>query len=307
MTDDNGLSIEEIRTTLARVNRTWESVIDETRPVSRRLRIAEVNVDVVVSGDELAGILLPAFNGLDDARGDAQSTVGAWDVAATGFGFPDRPAVRAPGRYRCMVRRAGRLVAELEWASPDVFRTGDRVARRHLLAVRQASALSPREGASPLRRQLNWALGPDVLFVHAGAVGDADGVALLMGASGSGKSSTSVACLRAGMGFLSDDYCLVRGDPPVVHRLYATARLFDHDVEQFADFLEPAVGASPVDPESDSDMKALYLLHASQGDRMLASAPARIVIVPEPLGERRPRLEPIGPAEVLRRVAPSTL
>jgi hypothetical protein len=235
MTDDNGLSIEEIRTTLAGVNRTWERVIEETRPVKRRLRIAEVNVDVVVSGNELAGILLPAFAGLDEARGDAQSTVGAWDVAATGFGFPDRPAVRAPGRYRCTVRRAGRVVAELEWASPDVFRSGDRVARRHLLAVRQASALSPREGASPLRRQLNWALGPDVLFVHAGAVGDADGVALLMGASGSGKSSTSVACLRAGMGFLSDDYCLVRGDPPVVHRLYATARLFDHDVEQFAD------------------------------------------------------------------------
>ena len=42
------------------------------------------------------------------------------------------------------------------------------------------------------------------------------------------------------MGFLSDDYCLVRGDPPVVHRLHATARLHDDDVRHVDDFLEPA-------------------------------------------------------------------
>src|SRR5438270_10111828 len=106
-----------------------------------------------------------------------------------------------------------------------MLRTGDGDAACHLMAVSSASVLPPWEPGAPLRRQLSWALAPEVLFVHAAAVGAADGAALIIGPSGAGKSSTSLACLRAGMGFLSDDYCLVRDDPPVVHRLHATARL----------------------------------------------------------------------------------
>jgi hypothetical protein len=306
MTATADLSVDEIRATLGRAHDIWERVTAETRSASRRVRIAEFDVDVVVAGDELAATLLPPFDGLPDALGPSAGTVGAWDVAATGFGFPERPPVR-PGAYRCLVRRSGQPVAELEWSSRHVFRAADRLARLHLLAVGRASALSPREGAAPLRRQLSWALGPEVLFVHAGAVGDADGVALLVGASGVGKSSTSLACLRAGMRFLSDDYCLIRGDPPVVYRFYSTARLADDDVDLFADFLEPAVAASSEDAEMDADNKALYRLHTSVPDRLLDSAPARAVVMLEPRGVRRPTLEPIRPAEVLRRVAPAML
>jgi hypothetical protein len=199
-------------------------------------------------------------------------------------------------------------VAEVEWPSSDVLRTGDRDARCHLLAVRRASALSPWEAGAPLRRQLSWVLSPEVLFVHAGAVGSPEGAALIMGPSGAGKSSTSLACLRAGMGFLSDDYCLVRGDPPVVHRLHATARLLDDDLQHFDDFLEPAaVGASLAATEYGADAKALFLLHTSRPEQVVASAPVRVVLIPEPRGEPRPRLEPIRPAEALRLVAPSAL
>jgi hypothetical protein len=205
------------------------------------------------------------------------------------------------------VQRDGRPIAETQWSSPDVFRAADRTTGRHLLAVRHPSALSPREGAAPLRRLLSWALGPDVLFVHAGAVGSEAGIALLMGASGAGKSSTSLACLRAGMGFISDDYCVVRGEPPIAHQLYGTARLCDHDVERFGDLLAPAVAATPEDAEMESDMKALYLLGPTHADHMIASAPVRMVIVPEPRGDAEAHLAPMSAGEVLRAVAPAAL
>jgi hypothetical protein len=164
------------------------------------------------------------------------------------------------------------------------------------------------EAGSPLRRQLSWALGPDVLFVHAGAVGGPEGAALIMGPSGAGKSSTSLACLRAGMGYLGDDYCLVRGDPPMVHLLYSTARLIDADVVHFDDFVEPAsLGASVEEPEFRDEAKALYLLDGSQRSSLLTRAPVKVVIVPEARGDIEPRVEPIRRAEVMRHVAPSSL
>src|SRR5262245_8315057 len=105
------LSVDEIRATLGRAHDIWERAVAVTRTAARRVRLAELDVDVVVAGDELAATLLPPFEGLPDALGPSAGTVGAWDVAATGFEFPDRPPVR-PGPYRCLVRRGGHPVAE---------------------------------------------------------------------------------------------------------------------------------------------------------------------------------------------------
>jgi hypothetical protein len=192
-------------------------------------------------------------------------------------------------------------------------RTGDEDGRCHHLAVDRAARLSPWEGGAPLRRQLSWAVAPDAVLLHAAAVGDAAGAALLIGSSGAGKSSTALACLQAGMGFLSDDACLLRGDPPEVHRIHATARLFDEDIDHYIGLGAPAAlgrTLAPEDPGSQANaagMKALYLLHDAWGERMVTSAPVRVVLLPEPRGARLPQLERIRPTEALRRVAPDAL
>jgi hypothetical protein len=275
-------------------------------PAVRSLRIAEIDVDVVIAGEELGAILLPAFDGLEPAGGPPRGTVGAWDAAATGVGFTPMPPIDRDGSYQCLIRRDGRPIAELEWPNDDILRTGDRVTGTHLMAVSRASALSPWEAGAPLRRQLCWVLSPEVLFVHAAAVGGPDGAALIIGPSGAGKSSTSLACLRAGMGFLSDDYCLVRDDPPVVHRLHATARLLDEDLDHVDDFLEPVVKGEAL-LDADPGAKSLFLLHATRPEQMLSSAPVRVVLVPERGDGPTPRLEPMRAPEVLRAVAPSAL
>jgi hypothetical protein len=195
-------------------------------------------------------------------------------------------------------------MAGVDWMAPGMVRIGNRYAHRHLLGVRDPDVLRPWESGAPLRRELWWALGPEVLFAHAAAVGDADGAALIMGASGSGKSTTSLACLRAGMGFLSDDYCLVRDDPPVVHLLAATARVHRHEL---ADLGELTQAVAPPAPADDVDAKALLYLHRSVPEQILRSAPVRVVLLPEVSTEVAPRLVRVSPAEALRAVAPAAL
>jgi hypothetical protein len=202
-----------------------------------------------------------------------------------------------------VVRRHGRPVAEFEWEIGGPFRAADRDARRHLLGVPSASALSDGEAAAPLRRQLWWALGPDALFVHAAGVGDRDGAALLVGPSGAGKSTTSLSCVQAGMGFLGDDYCVVRdGDPPTAHMLHATARVDPDELDHLR-----RVGTPPFEPTATTATKTLLLPTRAATERLLRSAPVRVVLIPTRSSEAAPRLVPVAPAEALRTLAPSAL
>jgi len=60
-----------------------------------------------------------------------------------------------------------------------------------------------------------WASASGMILLHAAAVGiDGKGV-LIVGRSGSGKSTFSVSCLAAGLDFVSDDYVLLSTQGPV--------------------------------------------------------------------------------------------
>ncbi len=56
-----------------------------------------------------------------------------------------------------------------------------------------------------------WASQTDKILLHAAAVGYQGTGVLVVGRSGSGKSTFSVSCLAAGLDFVSDDYTLVTG------------------------------------------------------------------------------------------------
>jgi hypothetical protein len=53
--------------------------------------------------------------------------------------------------------------------------------------------------------------------------------------------------------------------------------------------------------------KALLYLHESVPDRLVQSAPVRVVLLPEVTDERTPRLIAVPPAKALRLVAPAAL
>ena len=116
--------------------------------------------------------------------------------------------------------------------------------------------------AAPLRQILHWhCVQRGQALLHAAAVSSGGRAALITGPGGSGKSTTSLLCHRAGLGFLADDYCVVEpiGDAVEVFGLYRTAKVTEQSrrllpAELDHDFLEV-----------DQEKRAVYLPDAVAG------------------------------------------
>jgi hypothetical protein len=116
--------------------------------------------------------------------------------------------------------------------------------------------------AAPLRQILHWhCVHRGQALLHAAAVSSGGRAALITGPGGSGKSTTSLLCHRAGLGFLGDDYCVVEptGDGVDVFGLYRTAKVTERSRRLFRSPLEHAF------LEVDQEKRAVYLDDALAG------------------------------------------
>ncbi len=170
--------------------------------------------------------------------------------------------------------------------------------------VNDAARLPWHECASPLRTLLAWwAAGAGMQMVHAAAIGNADGAALIVGKGGSGKSTSALAALCAGMWYLGDDYCLVSDSPnPFVHSVYGTAKLRDeNDLSKLA-----ALSGSRAETSGDAE-KLVFELTPRFGEQIAASLPLRALCVPKIFPQDETEVVPVGRGAALAALAPSTL
>jgi hypothetical protein len=138
-----------------------------------------------------------------------------------------------------------------------------------------------------------------MLLLHAAAVGDADGVVLLVGDGGSGKSTTAVLCSLAGLGFLADDFCLLEPGPlPRVHSIYRSAKLRRDSARR----LQGATASSGDGIDGDH-----YFLVDEAAT--IVSAPVRAVVAVRPASgpHAETRLERIPPDRVFPYLLPTAL
>jgi len=180
----------------------------------------------------------------------------------------------------------------------------DVARKRAMYRVPDARHLPDHEHDRPLRYILSWwssSLG--LQMIHGSAAATPDGAALMVGGSGSGKSTAALACLDRGLDFLGDEYVLVGLDPePTVHCLYSSGRIGVEDARRFPRLRGWLDGARIVDPA-----KAMLFLHALDPERLAGSRPIRAILVPR-IGDRdRPRISAVSPATVLKACAPSTI
>jgi len=139
--------------------------------------------------------------------------------------------------------------------------------------------------------------------IHAGAVGRPDGGVLIAGRNGSGKSTSTLACLHSDLRFAGDHYVLVRVDPePYVFSLYSTAKLEPHDLGRFPK-LKPMVN----NHGRLTSEKALIFLHDHAPGEIVRGFPLRAILLPRVTGRRDTRLERTTPAAALMALAPTTL
>lgn len=161
------------------------------------------------------------------------------------------------------------------------------------------------EQATPLKYILDWWLRDrGVQPLHAGAVGTAEGGVLLVGKSGSGKSTSTLSALESRLQYAGDDYVGVGLDPePWVHCLYSSGKLMPDHVQRLP-FLLPAIANSgQVGVE-----KAVVYVHEHWPQRICSGFPLRAILVPTVCaGLRTTRTQPLSRLDGLRALAPSTV
>jgi hypothetical protein len=268
--------------------------------------IAGKRVLVRAAGEELVARTDPALARRGGAPGDGSSpdlVVDMWDSAASGVPIGPAPwlpeDLRPLGLVRTYCDDRYLTAMDVHTASLSVF---DRETAHARFWVEDARRMAYWQSASPLRLILSWwGASRGLQLTHAAAVAGPLGAVLLVGGAGAGKSTTSLTCMRAGMQFLGDDYCLVgAGAPPVVHSVYTTAKLQPDALVRLPELRPTVRNADRLDRE-----KAILDLAGSFDDLLGTSAPIRAIVVPKVTG--RVRLEPATPGAVLRAMAPSTV
>ena len=141
-------------------------------------------------------------------------------------------------------------------------------------------------------------------YIHAAGIGTPAGGVLLAGKGGSGKSTTTLACLNSDLGILGDDYCLLADEPqPFAYSLYSVAKLIgDDDLARF-----PHLARRVSNRQRAPGDKVLIPLHQCASDRMLTGFPVKAVLVPRVTGGTETRLRPINPSAALLALAPTSL
>jgi hypothetical protein len=268
------------------------------------------HVHLRVVGRELAEYVSQAFAHLECpelARSVPALTIDVWDEAEAGV---PRPAIS-------LEDLGPRRLVDDGWLSSStdgrfiMFERERSLAcldrqTAHLVEWRtSAEGVSLFERAKPFRLPLRlWYADNGVHVVHGGIVSSRGRGALLVGAGGAGKSTTSLACLSGGLDFLGDDYVGIEEqvDGTFVGRsLFSTARLEKNHIERFEVFRNHAEWSR--DPRE----KALLLLGHQFPKQLPPAADIQVLLLPRVVDGIETRVRPASRGQALFGLAPSTI
>jgi hypothetical protein len=230
----------------------------------------------------------------------------ALDGRASGAGAP--PTWRLPyadvrhlERLHVSADRRSYLRLDEDTRTWHVF---DRGRRRAAIWTQDASQLPDWEQSFPLRTLLNWLLAPSPWSLAHAAVVCAGGRGLLLaGAGGSGKSTTTAACLRLGLETLGDDFAAVTAEEgPRAQALFDTLKL---DQRSLAFFPELAVHADRSGLAGTG--KARIHLWDALPRQLRSGCSLAAIVAPRVAPGGETRLEPLPKTAALRALVPSTV
>lgn len=186
----------------------------------------------------------------------------------------------------------------------DILQMYDRQSRQALYWAPTWRLVPYWEQSFPLRTLLHWWCEDQAWTpVHAGAVGRGGEGVLVAGKSGSGKSTSTLACLEGGLDYAGDDYVLLdaRG-APAAECLYSTAKLVPDNLFRFPRLREQVTNADRLDDE-----KALLYVNESHGRQVANAMRLRAILLPRVTGRRETRLTPATAAAAVFAIAPTTI
>ncbi len=231
-------------------------------------------------------------------------TIDLWDETQTGVGCEGcavDESLDTWGGWKCSAD--GRFLVHHRRTALEIY---DRQEQRILGWSTGPIHVSHHERGRPLLRLLmQWHRDHGRHVIHGGLV-ESDGVGvLLVGKSGSGKSTTALLCALDGLTFLSEDFLAIGRDAAGAHHghsIFASAKLHPGHLERF-----PRLRAVALGPEHPEDDKSLLFLEHLEGARVGRSVRIGAVVAPRIGGTAGSSFRRISRGAALMDLAPSTL
>ena len=277
-----------------------------TGEIVRDFHLAGTSIRLRFAGEALLPVIVPGLANIV-AGGETGPTceIRLWDSESTGVQLapPPRPFKDFTRRGNIWGFDSPRYRSAYHWGEGSV-NAMDCETRQAVFWVPTNQHVPIWALASPLRSILHWWMELNGRqLVHAAAVGCGGRGVLIPGRSGSGKSSTSLACLLAGMDFVSDDYLALALDPePRAYRLYSTAKLDPRSLIQYPELA--ARCRTVYQPGFD---KVVMFLEDGYPQQLKDSLPIKLVLKPWISGVPETALGETGPLEIERALAHETL
>jgi hypothetical protein len=301
---------------------SFESAVEAASAIEEwDYRLAGATVRFRSPNSEMLRRLCRAFAHLElaDRVPSPDLVVNLWDSASGGPPppLPHTGDEKAPGAFfyfsNELLRAGFQLGTSGDARVLEVYRAAptpalsvlEQGATRAWYWVADAGRIPYWEEATPLVYLLDWWLRErDMYMLHAGAIGTASGGVVLVGKSGSGKSTTALSSLDSDLFYAGDDYVAVSlGPEPEVHSFYSSGKLMQNHVDRLPFLLDALANRERLDAE-----KAVVYVNERWPDRMASGFPLRAVIAPRVTpGLAEARALPASPAEAFRALAPSTV
>ena len=275
-------------------------------PIRRfTFQMTEHLVEVLFASEELREVFLPAIAHLQrasSARPDVQLMV--WDGTNPRIARSILPFRLADvGRRGEVACTTGDGINTAVFVASNAVSMYDEVTRRGAYWVPDAKSVRSYDRAAPFRTILHWiCAATGRRLVHGAAVGTDDGALLIAGRGGSGKSTTALLALLAGMRYAGDDYvAITTADSPRVFSLYESAKVTPETLEKMPELNAALLTAPTVDD------KGVVLASRVPGAVLAPVMPLRGIAVPRITNQPGTSIRRAKFSEVMLALAPTTM
>jgi glycosyltransferase involved in cell wall biosynthesis len=278
-----------------------------TKGTERRFfHIADTTVCLSFAGQLLLPQLTPALDHLRiEPVQNPDFTIHAWDTLSTGVNAPPPPCEWADFTDRGDIWgfNSQRIKTAFHWSEYSV-NVMDTEANTGVYWVKNPKTFPYWVASSPFRSMIQWWMEKNGgQLLHAAAVGTQNGAVLITGKGGTGKSTSALTCLNAGMKYLGDDYVIVKNEPePKVFSLYNTAKVMVEDMHRFPNLKRLTSAHTAENQEKD----VLYL-YPGLKDQIVNELPLRAILTPKIQQNEETRIEPASFWPIQRAMSFTTM
>jgi len=274
--------------------------------VRRKFAFAKLNLNVWFSCRELADLCGRSYCLRDDRDPSARSVdIHVLDSERPGW---DAPLVW-PANAGFSSRQFDRVLTESGYRGfyhHDIpsWQFFDSAKDVGVITLLTGLGIPPWETSSPLRLFLHWATASASLrLTHAATLGQGGIGAMIAGASGSGKSGTTLAGLMHGLDSVGDDYVLLeRTEKLVAHSVFSTLKQDGPGLERVG-LTMADVGADKLNWHGKAEFNASALTGKGLADQM----EIRAILIPEISNRSRSEILKTHSRDAALSLAPSAV